>query len=269
VDVLAYLGGDRDTGVIAIYSEGIARGREFCELAARVSRSKPIVMLKGGRTQLGMNMAASHTGSMAGEEAVLRGALAQAGVVTVDGIDGLFDCAKALSYCPVPAGPNLGVISITGAGTVMAADACQRKGLRLPLPAEKTVREASAGLPDWAHLANPMDIWSATLRGSVEDSYRVILNAFSAQEDMHIILVVFSLVPEAEFDGAEMLAQAKAAHPDKPFLACFMGASEEDRRRWFLAIEEKGIPVYDSIERAIDAARALAAYAGWYKRSCN
>jgi acyl-CoA synthetase (NDP forming) len=267
VDVLAYLEGDDRTGVIAVYSEGIVRGREFCELAARVSRSKPIVMLKGGRSELGMSMAASHTGSLAGEAAVLRGALTQAGVVAVDSIDGLFDSAKALSYCPVPAGPNLGVVSITGAGTVMAADACQRRRLRLPPPAENTAWKVGAGLPAWAQLANPMDIWSATLRGSVEDSYRIILDAFSAQEDMHIILVVFSLVPEAEFDGAEMLAEARAAHPDKPFLACFMGASEEDRKRWFLAMEERGIPVYDSIERAIDAAWALAAYGGWLSRN--
>ncbi|MEW6555031.1 MAG: CoA-binding protein [Actinomycetota bacterium] len=267
VDVLEYLEGDSGTGVIAVYSEGIARGREFLELAARVSRSKPIVLLKGGRTRLGMDMAASHTGSLAGEDAVLRGALAQAGVVAVEGIDGLFDSAKALAYCPAPAGPGLGVISITGAGTVMAADACQRRGLRLPPPAQDTMRRLRAGLPGWARLANPMDIWSGTLQGSVEDSYRVILDAFCAQEDMHAILVVFSLVPEAEFDGAGMLAEAKAAHPEKPFLACFMGAPEEDRRRWFLSMEEKGVPVYDSIERAIDAAGALAAYGGWHRKS--
>lgn len=267
VDMLAYLEGDERTGVIAMYSEGIERGREFCGLATRVSRRKPIVMLKGGRTDLGKSMAASHTGSMAGEDAVLRGALTQAGVIPVDSIDGLFDGAKALAYCPPPAGPNLGVVSITGAGTVLAADACQRRGLRLPPPAEGTAREARAGLPEWARLANPMDIWSATLRGSVEDAYRVIVEAFSRQGDMHTILVVFSLVPEAEFDGAEMLAQAKAAHPDKPFLACFLGACEEDRKRWFRSMEEKGIPVYDSIERAVDAAWVLAAHAGWLKRN--
>jgi acyl-CoA synthetase (NDP forming) len=267
VDVLGYLETDARTGVIAMYSEGIRRGREFWELASRVSRSKPIVMLKGGRTELGMSMAASHTGSLAGEDAVLRGALAQAGVIAVDGIDGLFDSAKALAYCPLPAGPNLGVVSITGAGTVLAADACQRRGLYLPPPAEKTVREARAGLPDWARLGNPMDIWTATLRGSVEDAYRVILKAFCAQEDMHIILVVFTLVPESEFDGAELLAEAKAAHPDKPVLACFLGASEVDRKRWFRSMEEKRIPVYDSIERSIDAAWALASYCAHLKRS--
>jgi len=265
VDILGYLEGDERTGVIAVYSEGVQRGREFRELASRVSRSKPIVMLKGGRTDLGMSMAASHTGSLAGEDAVYRGAMAQAGVIAVEGIDGLFDSVKALAYCPLPAGPNLGVVSITGAGTVLAADACHRRGLRLPPPAERTAEEARAGLPEWARLTNPMDIWTATLQGSVEDGYRVILKAFAGQEDMHIILVVFTLVPESEFDGAELLAEVRSAHPDKPVLACFLGASEVDRKRWFRSLEEKRIPVYDSIERSIDAAWALASYAGFLR----
>jgi len=265
VDVLAYLEEDEHTGIIALYSEGVRRGREFWELASRVSRSKPIILLKGGRTDLGVSMAASHTGSMAGEDAVYRGAMAQAGVIAVDGIEGLFDSAKALAYCPLPAGPNMGVVSITGAGTVLTADACHRRGLRLPPPTEKTAEKARAGLPDWALLANPMDIWTATLQGSVEDGYRGILEAFAAQEDMHILLVVFTLVPESEFDGAELLAEIRAAHTDKPLLACFLGASEVDRKRWFRSLEEKRIPVYDSIERSVDAAWALAAYAGYIR----
>ncbi|MBN2026914.1 MAG: CoA-binding protein [Actinobacteria bacterium] len=265
VDVLAYLEGDGHTGIIAMYSEGVSRGREFREIASRVSRSKPIVMLKGGRTDLGMSMAASHTGSLAGEDAVYRGAMAQAGVIVVEGIDGLFDSAKALAYCPLPAGPNLGVVSITGAGTVLAADACYRRGLFLPPPSQKASEEAHAGLPDWASLSNPMDIWTATLQGSVEDGYRGILKAFAGQEDMHILLVVFTLVPESEFDGAELLDEIKATHPDKPVLACFLGASEIDRKRWFRSLEERRIPVYDSIERSIDAAWALATYAAYIR----
>lgn len=265
VDMLDYLGKDEHTGVIAMYSEGIRRGREFQELASRVSCIKPILLLKGGRSDLGMSMAASHTGSLAGDDAVLRGALAQAGVIPVSGIEELFDSAKALSYCPLPAGPNLGIVSITGAGTVLTADACHRRGLVLPPPSPDTIREVRSGLPAWAQIVNPMDIWTATLQGSVEDAYRVILKAFSGQENMHIILVIFSLVPEAEFDGPEMLAQVRAEHPDKPVLACFLGASEVDRKRWFRAMEEKKIPVYDSIERSIDAARALSAYSGFLR----
>ncbi len=260
VDMLEYLGEDEATKVICIYTEGLHRGRDFLELARRVTEGKPVLMLKGGRSELGGRMAASHTGSMAGEEAVLRGALAQAGVVAVDGIDGLFDAAKALSYCPVPAGPNLGVVSITGAGTVLVADACQRRGLCLPAPSPQAARRAGEGLPGWARLLNPMDIWAATLQGSVEDAYRVILRAFAEERNMHMLMAVFTLVPESEFDAAALLCEVKEQHPEKPLLACFLGASEVDRRRWCSALEGMGVPVYDSVERCVDAAWALAGY---------
>lgn len=261
VDMLSYLEGDPSTRVICVYSEGIHRGREFLELAERVTESKPVLMLKGGSSELGGRMAASHTGSMAGEDAVLRGALAQAGVIQVRGIDGLFDAAKALSYCPVPAGPNLGVVSVTGAGTVLVADACQRRGLNLPSPSPEAALRAGEGLPGWARLVNPMDIWSATLQGTVEDAYRVILGAFAGEKDMHMLIAVFTLVPESEFDAAAMLSAIREEHPEKPLLACFLGASEVDRRRWFSALEKIRIPVYDSVERCVDAAWALARYA--------
>jgi acetyltransferase len=266
VDILGYLEGDPRTGVIAVYTEGIREGRAFWELASCLSRAKPIVLLKGGRTDLGREMAASHTASLAGEEGIYRGALPQAGVIPVESIDELFDCAKALDYCPLPEGNNLGVVSITGAGTVLAADACQKRGIHLPPLKEETVREARQGLPEWASLGNPADIWAATLDASVEDAYRVILSAMARQDDIHMILAVFTLVPESEFDGAELLAEIKAAHPDKPVLACFLGASEENRGRWFRSLEGEGIPVYNSIERSVDAAWALSYYASWLRR---
>ncbi|MBC7231218.1 MAG: CoA-binding protein [Actinobacteria bacterium] len=260
VDVLAYLRDDASTGVIAVYSEGIQRGREFLELASEVTLTKPVLMLKGGGSELGSRMAASHTGTLAGEEAVLRGALAQAGVIAVEGIEGLFDAAKALSYCPVPAGPNLGVVSITGAGTVLVADACQRRGLPLPPPSPRAERLAGEGLPPWVRLGNPMDIWAATLQGTVEDAYRVILRAFASEKDMHMLMAVFTLVPESEFDAAALLAEIREEHPQKPLLACILGASEEDRRRWFTSLEDIGVPVYDTVERCVGAAWALARY---------
>ena len=266
VDILGYLEDDPHTHVIAMYTEGIRRGREFWELASRVSRTKPIVLLKGGRTELGRTMAASHTGSLAGEDPVYRGALTQAGVILVEGIDALFGCAKALDYCPLPAGGNMGVVAVSGAGTVLAADACHRWGIPLPPLNGETMREARKGVPEWASLGNPADIWSATLDKGVEDAYRVILSAMAAQDDIHIILVVFTLVPESEIDGAGLLTEVRERHPDKPVLACFLGASGADRERWYRSLEEVRIPAYDSIEGSIDAARALSRYAAWLNR---
>jgi len=267
VDILGYLEDDPRTGIIAVYSEGIRDGRSFMEMASRISRTKPIVMLKGGRSEVGGKMTASHTGSLAGIDDVYRGAFNQSGVIPVDSIDMLFDSTKALAYCPLPAGPNLGVVSISGAGTVLAADACARRGLRLPALTEKTLAAAHKGLPAWASIGNPADIWAVTLSNDVEGAYRVILGALAQQDDIHVLIVTFTLVPESEFDGAALLAEMQETYPGKPILACFLGASEVDHKRWFRALEEKGIPVYDSVERCVDAAWALARYAGWLKRS--
>lgn len=258
VDVLSYLGNDSHTRVITVYTEGLGRGREFWELAREVTARKPVILLKGGRTDLGSRMAAGHTGSLAGEDAVYRGALAQAGVIQVEDLEGLFGCAKALSYCPPPRGSHLGVVSITGAGTVLAADACRRRGLELPPLKEETILRMRGSVPGWAPLGNPADIWSATLSSGVEGGYREVLRAMAGQEDIHVLAVLFTLVPESEFDAAALLGEIREEHPDKPVLACFLGASREDGERWFAQLEDIGIPVYASVERCVEAAWALA-----------
>ncbi len=258
VDVLSYLAEDPQTRVVAVYTEGLARGRDFWELAREVTPRKPVVLLKGGRTEAGARMAAGHTGSLAGEDAVYRGAMAQAGVIQVEDLEGLFGCAKALSYCPPPRGPSLGVVSITGAGTVLAADACLARGLRLPPLREETLRRMRKSVPPWAPLGNPADIWSATLSSGVEGGYREVLRAMAGQEDIHMLAVLFTLVPESEFDAAGLLQELREEHPEKPVLACFLGSSREDGERWFGMLEDIGIPVYSSIERTAEAAWALA-----------
>jgi acetyltransferase len=179
-------------------------------------------------------------------------------VVQVEDLEGLFGCAKALSYCPPPRGSNVGVVSITGAGTVLAADACRRRGLGLPPLREETLHRIRKNVPAWAPLGNPADIWSATLSSGVEGGYREVLRAMADQEDVHLLVVLFTLVPESEFDAAALLGEAREEHPEKPVLACFLGASREDGERWFAELEDIGIPVYFSIERSVEAAWALA-----------
>jgi acyl-CoA synthetase (NDP forming) len=266
IDMLGYLEKDPHTGVIALYSEGIGDGRSFKEMAARISRTKPIVMLKGGRTELGGRMASSHTGSMAGEDGIYRGVCAQAGIIPVDSIEELFDCSKALAYCPLPAGPNMGVVSISGAGTVLSADACNRRGLKLPPLKEESLGEDRKRLPDWMAVNNPMDIWVAAITENVGGAYDVFLNAMARQEDIHMILAAFTIVPESEFEAVEVFRAVKERHPDKPILAAFLGASQEDHRRWFNWLEGIDIPVFDSIERGVNAAWALSRYAAWRRR---
>lgn len=263
LDILRYYRDDPQTGLIGIYTEGVRDGRAFLELLREITPHKPVLVLKGGRTETGSRMAASHTGSLAGAPEVYRGALAQAGALEVDSLEELFDLAKALQYCPEPRGPNLGVVSVTGGGCVMAADACYRLGLGLPPLQERTLQEAREVAPPWASLTNPADIWSAVETGGIGRAYLGITRAMAGQDDVHMLMPVFTLVPESDFDVAEAYGRIREEFPEKPLLACAIGGSGEEYREWSAAMEGLGIPAYGSVERAVAAAAALYRYHSW------
>lgn len=260
LDALEYLAADPKTEVIAFYTEGMGRARDFLELASRLSAEKPIVVLKGGSTRKGGRAASTHTGSMSGTSEIYAGAFRQAGIIQVSCIDDLLGCAKALSYCQAPRGNRVGVVSITGAGCVLAADACQLAGLRMPGLGGETLNRALGGLPDWATFSNPVDLWPAAVMGSVETAYDSVLGAVIQQEDIDMLMVIFTLVPESEFDIADVMVRAMRLSGDKPLLGCILGANDADMRRWSASLERLKIPVYSSIDRTVAAADALASY---------
>lgn len=263
VEVLEYLGADPLTRVVAMYTEGLRDGREFFEAARRITLEKPVVVLKGGRTEAGIVAVGSHTGSLAGSSGVHAGAMAQAGVIQVDCVEELFDIAKAFEYCPIPAGVGLGVVSVTGAGCVLGADACRGTGLSLPPLRDAALRLARSGLPDWAAFGNPADIWPAVESKGMAAAYDGVARAMAEQEDIDMLMAVVTVVPEAEFDAAGILGGVRDDYPGIPILACLMGASAEDERRWFTSLEGECIPVYGSVERGVKAAAALARHSTW------
>ncbi len=263
LDILSYYRDDPQTGLIGVYTEGVEDGRGFFDILRSITPNKPVLVLKGGRTETGSRMAASHTGSLAGSPEVYRGALAQAGAIEVESLEELFDLAKALQYCPEPRGPNLGVISVTGGGCVMAADACFSRGLRLPPLKEGTLQEAKQVAPPWASLTNPADIWSAVETRGIGKAYLGITRAMAGQDDVDMLMPVFTLVPESAFDMADAYGQIREEFPEKPLLACAIGGSRDEYDEWFEAMEKLGIPAYGSVERAVAAAAALYRYHAW------
>ncbi len=267
LDILRFYRDDEQTEVIGVYTEGVKDGRAFLELLREITPQKPVLVLKGGRTEMGSRMAASHTGSLAGSPEIYSGGLAQAGAIEVSSIQELFDFAKALQYCPEPAGPNLGVISVTGGGCVMAADACYRHGLSLPSLTGETLKRAGEVVPSWASITNPADIWSAVESKGIGRAYRGITRAMAGQEDIHMLMPVFTLVPESDFDVASTYAEIREEFPGKPVLACAVGGSEREYKEWFSSLERLGIPAYDSVERGVAAAAALFRYAETRKRT--
>ncbi|MFC1974028.1 acetate--CoA ligase family protein [Chloroflexota bacterium] len=156
-DYLQYLAEDKETKVIIGYIEGFREGRRFFELAKKISRKKPIVIMKAGRTDAGARAARSHSASLAGEDVICETAFKQSGVIRAEDINELIDVALTLVGQPLPRGKRVGVLSLGGGFGVITADAARRQGLEIPLLSATTMEKLNALLSGrWSH-GNPID----------------------------------------------------------------------------------------------------------------
>jgi len=158
VDYLRYFAQDNDTRVILGYLEGIEPGSDFLPTAREISRKKPVIIFKGGRTNAGGKAAASHTGSMAGSAIIFRSAFRQAGLLQVKTSQALLDCAKAFSNYPLPSGNRVGIITRGGGWGVITADACEENGLAVPSLPEGLLKKFDRLLPKYWSRSNPVDL---------------------------------------------------------------------------------------------------------------
>ena len=149
---------DELTKTVVLYIESIKNGRRFFEAAKRVGRKKPIIALKGGRTEAGAHAAASHTGAMASNIKVFKAACRQAGIVQVENPMDLLDLSAAFSSLPLPKGKKVGIMTLGGGWGVVASDLCVENGLEVPRLSEDVISQINKLLPPfWSH-ANPIDV---------------------------------------------------------------------------------------------------------------
>ncbi|MBU2644115.1 CoA-binding protein [bacterium] len=158
VDYLKYFANDKNTRVILGYIEGVDPGTGFLPTVRSISKSKPIVMFKGGRTEVGSRAAASHTGSLAGTREINRAAFRQAGIMEVQCSLELIDCAKAFANYPIPKGNRVGIITRGGGWGVITADSCEEAGLVVPPLPDDMIRRIDRILPDYWNRGNPVDL---------------------------------------------------------------------------------------------------------------
>ncbi len=160
-DFLGYLGQDEDTKVITGYIEGLRKGKEFFKLASEITKRKPIVVVKVGRTEAGAKAARSHTSAIAGTDVVYDAMFKQAGVIRVDEVEELFDVASALLHQPLPRGDRVAILTGGGGFGCVASDACGRLDLNVAPLSPRTIERLNAVLPErWPH-ANPVDTVAA------------------------------------------------------------------------------------------------------------
>lgn len=244
VDFLEYCWRDEPTRVIALHLESLKRPRRFIELARRVSRDKPIIVLKTGRTAGGMQAAASHTGSLAVEDRLVDAFFRQAGIIRVRTLDEFLCCLKCFAFQPLPRGNRVGVLTHSGANGVMAADEMDEAGLRLAPLSEATQARINKLMPPWNRVGNPADIWLALGGKNNRDGTAECLNAVF--DDPNVDLLYFLSLPlvNSDFAGVrQVFEEAMRRHPEKPI---FMGAYGGDvKRRWRRELEGLDIPIED------------------------
>lgn len=246
-DMIDYLGNDYSAKSILLYIESLTNYRKFMSAARSVSRVKPIIVLKSGRSAAGAKAAASHTGAMAGEDIVYDAAFKRAGIVRVDTIEELFDCAELTAKQPRPQGPRLAIVTNGGGPGVMATDTLA-KYEREPAPLDdETLRKLDEFLPAFWSRGNPIDI----LGDASPERFRRVLEVCSESKNIDGVLVI--LAPQALANPvavAEALASAMKGRR-YPVFTCWMGGKSIGRAVEIL--NESGIPTYETPERAVRA----------------
>lgn len=246
-DVIEYLADDGETSLIACFVEALRDGRRFVEVAAQASARKPVVVLKGGRSEAGRRAAGSHTGSLAGSYEVYRAAFDRAGVVLAEETEDFFDAIEVLVTArdARPAMPSVAIITVSGGPSVVSADAAERAGLRVP-PLDDSVRAALRELlPPFAAVGNPVDLTPQVEPSHVAPAVSLVLRQPTVAGG--IAVNVGLDFPEFA-DG--LIAAARET--GKPLVAFTADAPRLTAR--FVAAD---VPTLPSPERAVRAWRSL------------
>jgi acetyltransferase len=268
-EYLEYFRDDVNTGAVIAYVEGMKDGRRFLDTLRRVAREKPVVIYKSGRTSAGRSSAQSHTGALAGDYAVSEGVLHQAGAILALTSDEILSLAEALSLLKPLASRRVAVLADGGGHATIAADALTEHGLNLAVLGADTRRRLAAILPASAAVANPVDVAGGTDANPAVfgDCARLLLDDPAVDGLLITGLyggygVRFSQTLTAvELETSERIA-ALHRHCGKPVLVhSLYGSLYADLRPQPLTrIREAGIPIYDSLERAVRCMQALAEF---------
>ena len=264
-EYLDYFGDDEQTKVVIAYVEGLKNGHAFLESARRVCRIKPVVLYKSGRTEVGQSAAKSHTGALAGSYGVARGALQQAGVTVVSQSDQILSVAEALALLPPPPSKRIAILADGGGHATIAADALTEQGMTLPRLSQQTRERLAAILPPAAALANPVDVAGGT--DANPEVFADCAEAILADPSIDALLIVGLF-------GGYAIRFSETLGPIESHTASRLGGMIERfgkpimlqslyapmRTESLVTLRAAGVPVHESVERAVRCLVSLAEY---------
>jgi acetate---CoA ligase (ADP-forming) len=260
-DLLQYGESDPATSVILLYLESFGNPRRFASLARRISRRKPIVVVKAGRTPAGNRAAASHTAGLAASELAVDGLFKQSGVIRADTIDEMFDVAALLESQPLPTGRRVAIVTNTGGPGILAADACSGAGLAVNEFSDQTRLLLAAFLPTMGSINNPIDMVASA--GPAE--YTRTLQTLLAADDVDAVVAIYTAIDRRRTDEIleaiqnGVLVGRTLNGARKPVLVCTMASA----RAIPLHAGGETLPVYEFPEHAARALGKAAGYAAW------
>ena len=242
-DLLTYFEQDSNTSVIAMHVEDLKDGRAFASVAKRVSKTKPIVVLKAGRTSLGAKAAKSHTGALAGDDRVYDAVLRQSGVIRAKTLNDMLEFARGLAVLPTPKGENVLILTGAGGSGVLLSDACVDNDLSLmamPTDLDAAFREF---IPPFGAAGNPVDITG----GEPPTTYRATIDLALRDERIHSLVLGYwhtIITPPMVFAEllGEAVSNARAEGNDKPVVCSLVGDVEIEQAAEYLM--ERNILAY-------------------------
>lgn len=257
---IEYWENDEDVDQILLYMESIANPENFRKLATRITKKKPVLALKAGRSAAGASAASSHTGSLAGADKAANALLQQSGVIREYSLKNLFSTAKVFANCPIPKGDRVAIITNSGGPGIMATDAICEYGLQMAPISDATKDKLRSFLPAAASVKNPIDM----IASAPIEHYKQTLETVIAEDNVDMIMVIYlPFLGLKDIDVAKALIEIKAKHPEKPVIGVFMTTSD-----FFLKISEMEVnmPFFMYAEEAADGFNRLNQQRLWQAR---
>jgi len=258
-DLIQYWENDPDTTLILLYLESFGNPQKFSRIARRVTRQKPIIAVKSGRSPAGARATSSHTGALiAASDVTVDALFRQTGVIRTDTLEEMFDVAALLTSQPAPHGRRVAILTNAGGPGILCADACAAEGLEVPSFSEKTNEKLRRLLPAEASVSNPVDM----IASATADQYRKAMEILGEDEEIDSIIVIFipPLLTRAEDVAAAIVEGARNLRDKKTLLTVFMQSRGVPAE---LRSTDVRIPSYSFPENAARALAHVAAYGDW------
>ncbi|MBN1539602.1 MAG: acetate--CoA ligase family protein [Candidatus Thermoplasmatota archaeon] len=253
-EILDFLVTDENTRIILMYIEGLKDGREFIRRVKEVSRVKPVIILKSGRSKAGAKAVASHTASLAGADSLFDAAFKQAGAIRAPTLREAIDWTRALNDLPLPVADDILVITNGGGFGILAIDEIGLSGLPLFYNLEWIIQKIGPLVPPFASLSNPVDITAQT----PPEGYIKCLETAMAEETIGSVIGIYGATAGIDVDRftGDLISSMK--DPKKPLVLCYIGGKDADRQ--IRAFNEAGLPAFYFPEEAVSSLEVLYRY---------